>query len=198
MLLNEAAAEALGARCAPGAWGPAGGLAPALAERVARGIVRRGQVLMWAGAGAGAGPAAGAGAGAGAGTGTGSGSGSRDGVVPGGFPDLTGWECSVTSLHLEDFVPVRTTVSEDGVPALDEDVQLLLLQHGFALATEVCRLAGALEPPVPVQCLVSANDSSATFRFHRMRAGESWVAADLDAYRSEKIVTVAGRLPGLC
>jgi hypothetical protein len=37
---------------------------------------------------------------------------------------------------------------------------------------------------------VSANTTNGTFRFHRIRSGESWVDPDLDAYLSDKVVVV--------
>ncbi|ONF73398.1 hypothetical protein [Amycolatopsis keratiniphila] len=44
--------------------------------------------------------------------------------------------------------------------------------------------------PVPVRCVVGANSTNGTFRFHRARPGESWLHDDLDAYRMEKLITV--------
>ncbi|QFU89840.1 hypothetical protein [Amycolatopsis sp. YIM 10] len=111
------------------------------------------------------------------------------GEPPGGYEDLTGWECAVTSFHLEDRVPVHVDVV-DAVPVISEQDQLVLLRQGTRFAMEVVRLAGALADPVPVRCIVSANSTNGTFRFHRARTGESLLAPDLDTYTEDKIVTV--------
>ncbi|MFF4954527.1 hypothetical protein ACWC2K_11280 [Streptomyces chattanoogensis] len=112
-------------------------------------------------------------------------------AASGDRPDLTGWECAASSLHLEDFVSVRVGFTDDGQPVFGEEAQALLLRHGLALAAEVCGLAGRADRPTPVMCIVSANDTGATFRFHRLRAGEPWVAPDLDGYRADKVITVS-------
>ncbi|WP_143174233.1 hypothetical protein [Streptoalloteichus hindustanus] len=168
--MNDAAAEAVRVWAGFDALEPPGGLAPGLRERVARGIHRRGAVLMWA-----------------------------DSTVDAGsassfFPDLTGWECDDSSLHLEDFVPVRVT-SVDGQPVVAEHDQRLLLLHGLALAREVGRLAHALQPPTPIRCVISANTTNATFRFHQIRAGERWNVPDLDSYRHDKMIVVDSEPP---
>ncbi|MDI6102307.1 hypothetical protein QLQ12_27180 [Actinoplanes sp. NEAU-A12] len=106
--------------------------------------------------------------------------------APGNFPDLTGWECFVNSFHLEDVVPVQVARSDEGQPSVSDADQVVLLRHGLALALEVCRLAAELT--VAVRCVVATNSTNGTFRFHRIRAGEDWVLADLNAYESEKVV----------
>ncbi|MER6582508.1 hypothetical protein [Nonomuraea sp. NPDC001023] len=163
--MNDSAAGLLGMPGGSGLPAPPGGLAPGLRERVAQGLVRRGAVLGWAA--------------------------STDGAerAPAPFHDLTGWECDRSSLHLEDFVPVQV-VTVGHVPVIGDEGQRVLLLHGVALALEVGRLARALHPPVPVRCVVSANETSATFRFHRIRPGESWNAADLDGYAGDKVIVV--------
>lgn len=104
--------------------------------------------------------------------------------------DLTGWECFVNSFHLEDEVPVGVAVSGDGEPSITEDEQLVLLRQGVSLGLALCRSAAGLEPPVPIRCVVNANATNGTFRFHRIRAGEDWVRPDLDDYRSEKMAVI--------
>ncbi|MEI8407202.1 MULTISPECIES: hypothetical protein [unclassified Kribbella] len=44
--------------------------------------------------------------------------------------------------------------------------------------------------PGPVRCIVGANETNATFRFHQIRPGESWNRPDLNSYRLERIVVV--------
>jgi hypothetical protein len=103
--------------------------------------------------------------------------------APAGFPDLTGWECADSSFHLEDFVP-----GEFGV--FGESDQRTLLRQGTALALGLAALVRALDPPPAVRCLISANDTGATFRFHQIRPAESWNDPDLDRYRLEKLMVV--------
>ncbi|MEU8322427.1 hypothetical protein AB0C33_29065 [Nonomuraea sp. NPDC048881] len=163
--MNDSAAGLLGVPGGPALPAPPGGLAPGLRERVAQGLVRRGEVLGWAA--------------------------STDGAerAPAPFHDLTGWECDRSSVHLEDFVPVEV-VTVDHAPVIGDDGQRVLLLHGVALALEVVRLARALHPRGPVRCVVTANETSATFRFHQIRPGESWNAADLDGYAGDKVIVV--------
>ncbi|WP_446224215.1 hypothetical protein ACTWPB_03055 [Nocardia sp. IBHARD005] len=63
--------------------------------------------------------------------------------APGRFQDLTGWGCSHTDFHLEDFVPVDITYAEG--PIIGVDAQRILLRQGIALAREVGRLAAAIK-----------------------------------------------------
>jgi hypothetical protein len=144
---------------------PPGGLAPGLHDLAARGIVRRGAVLTWADS---AGRAEGA---------------------PGIFTDLTGWECGDSSFHMEDFVPVNAAVA-DGAPLITHDDQRILLLHGIAFALEFSRLVYALQPSSPVRCILGANETNATFRFHQIRPGERWNVPGLDSYRMDKMIVL--------
>lgn len=144
---------------------PPGGLNAALSERVARGIVHRGEVLTWADSTADADNA------------------------PSFFPDLTGWECNDSSFHLEDFVPVDV-VTIDDQPSIGEDGQRILLLRGVALAAAIGRLVHGLDPPTPVRCIVGVNETNATFRFDRIRVGERWNSPHLDDYRQDKMIVV--------
>ncbi|MER5569496.1 hypothetical protein ABT083_25260 [Streptomyces goshikiensis] len=60
--------------------------------------------------------------------------------------------------------------------------------HGVAFALEFSRLVYALGPPNPVRCIVGANETNATFRFHQIRPGESWDMPDLDKYHLDRTV----------
>ncbi|MFI6030843.1 hypothetical protein [Amycolatopsis magusensis] len=111
------------------------------------------------------------------------------GEPPGRYEDLTGWECAVTSFHLEDRVPVHVD-NVDAVPVISEQDQLVLLRQGARFDMEMVRLAGALADPVPIRCIVSTNSTNGTFRFHRARTGESLLLPDLNSYTEDKIVTV--------
>ncbi|MEV3926065.1 hypothetical protein [Actinomadura coerulea] len=163
--MNDAAAGMLGVLNGLGGIEPPGGLAPGLRARAAQGIVRQGKVLTWASS---VGGAAGA---------------------PSFFKDLTAWECSDSSFHLEDEVAVDVRTVDDA-PVIGEADQRILLLHGVSFALEFSRLVYALDPPSPVRCILGANDSNATFRFHQIRSGESWNAPDLDAYRLDKMIVI--------
>jgi hypothetical protein len=76
-------------------------IGPGLEGILGRGIVRRGQVVTWAGS---AGDAEGA---------------------PGVLRDLTAWECFDSSFHLEDFVPVDVAIVDDA-PVITEAGQRTL------------------------------------------------------------------------
>ncbi|MGW8362899.1 hypothetical protein ACWGK1_20280 [Streptomyces wedmorensis] len=108
----------------------------------------------------------------------------------GGFIDLTAWECSVNSFHLEDFVPVTVDVLDDGEPVIAEADQRLLLAQGLTLALHICHLGRSVEPPLQIRCIVSANTTNGTFRFHRIRAGQQEHRPDLDRYTLEKMIVI--------
>nr|WP_156095090.1 hypothetical protein [Nocardia lijiangensis] len=164
MTMNDRAARLLGLREGFGGLDPEEGLASGLRTWVDGGIGCRGEVVCWAPVPAHADDA------------------------PGLFLDLTGWECSHTDFHLEDFVPVDSTYA-DG-PSIGVDAQRTLLTQGIALAREVGRLAGELSTPIPLRCIVATNDTNGKFRFHRIRPGESWLLDDLDSYDRDYVVVI--------
>ncbi|MEO6090209.1 MAG: hypothetical protein ABIQ18_44600, partial [Umezawaea sp.] len=104
--------------------------------------------------------------------------------------DLTSWECSVSSFHLDDVVPIQLGRQADGEPVIGEADQVLLLRHGWGFGLEIVRLVRELPGAVAVRCIVSANSTNGTFRFHRARRGESWLGPDLDDYAPEKVIVV--------
>lgn len=163
--MSDAGARALGP-LGPAAAVPPAELAAGLRELVGEGVVLRGEVLVFAGY-----------------------SGWAD-EPPGRQLDLTGWECFVSSFHLDDVVPVEVGRVDDGEPVISEADQALMLRHGLGFALEVVRLVNELPEPVPVRCIVATNSTNGTFRFHRARPGESWLAADLDTYRRDNLIAV--------
>lgn len=163
--MNDAAVRLLGVLGGLTAAIPPGGLAPGLRDQLAPGISRRGEVLTWADS-----------------------VGNSDGAPP-FLKDLTGWECSDSSFHLEDVVPVHVALV-DGTPQITEDDQRILLLHGIAFALEFGQLVYGLEKPGPVRCIVAANETNATFRFHQIRSGEFWNHPELDRYQLEKVVVI--------
>jgi hypothetical protein len=163
--LNDAAVQSLGLTNGLQLKVPGDDLSVGLQRRMDRGISRRGAVLTWA-------DSAGAAAGA-----------------PSIFNDLTAWECADSSFHIEDFVPVDVAVVDDA-PLISDADQRLLLIHGVAFAFQFSRLVYALVPPSPVRCIIGANDTNATFRFHQVRQGEQWNPSDLDSYRQDKMIVL--------
>jgi hypothetical protein len=164
--MNDDAVRLLGVLDGMAGIEPPGGLTTGLRQRLASGIVRRARVLTWANS-----------------------QGNADGA-PSIFPDLTGWECADSSFHLEDEVPVAVTLTEESEPRISEDGQRVLLSHGIAFATGFARLVYALDPPGPVRCIIAANQTNATFRFHQIRPGERWNLPDLDQFRLDKIIEI--------
>ncbi|MEV7121713.1 hypothetical protein [Kitasatospora griseola] len=162
LTMNDAAAEIL-VPVGGTILTPPGGLAPGLRGLLAEGIIRRRDVLTWANS-----------------------TGNANGA-PSFFGDLTGWECADSSFHLEDYVPVDVQIIDDA-PQISEDDQRILLLHGVAFAMEFRRLVIELDGPGPVRCIVGASETNATFRFHQIRAGESWHNPDLDSYRMDRMV----------
>ncbi|WP_187452000.1 hypothetical protein [Streptomyces parvus] len=41
-----------------------------------------------------------------------------------------------------------------------------------------------------MRCIIGANDTNATFRFHQSRPGESWNHPDLDSYQMDRMVLI--------
>jgi len=88
--MNDAAVHALGLLTSYETVMPVGGLAAGLEEVAAKGIVRRGAVLVWSDS-----------------------RGNADGA-PSIFPNLTFWECGDSSFHLEDYVDVPVATVDHG------------------------------------------------------------------------------------
>jgi len=163
--VNDAAAQALGVIGALQCTALSGDLTTGLQARIDRGLTRRGSVLTWADS-----------------------SGGAEGA-PSFFNDLTAWECADSSFHIEDFVSVDVAIV-DSAPLISDSDQRTLLLHGFAFALQFSRLVYALNPPSPVRCIVAANDTNATFRFHQIRQGEQWNVPALDSYRQDKMIVL--------
>jgi hypothetical protein len=136
-----------------------------LEQVITQGITRRGQVLTWA-----------------------SSHGDAD-TAPGRHGDLTGWEASDSSFHIEDHVPV-TIRDTDGRPDISDADQRELLGQGLTFGMRFARLIFELEPPAPVRCIINANETCSTFRFHQIRPDESWNMPDLDSYKLDKMIVI--------
>jgi len=92
--------------------------------------------------------------------------------------DSTGFECSANSLHVEDYLEAQP--------------------GGYSLApiALACarRLASHLRQWVADPCRIIVNvrpaDGTSTLRFHKIRAGERWIADDLEGYRDEAVLVL--------
>jgi hypothetical protein len=92
------------------------------------------------------------------------------------FPDLTGYECFINHLHVEDYL--------DG---FSEDSKKLLRQS-IAFALEVKKQLQFLFPERQFSLIVAYNEFGCNFRFHTVRIGESWLPADLEQFTREAIM----------
>jgi hypothetical protein len=94
------------------------------------------------------------------------------------FHDSTGFECAVTSLHVEDYL--------DPQPG-----GYVLAPIALACARS---LASQLRQSVVDPCRIIVNvrpaDGTSTLRFHKIRVGESWLADDLEGYRDEAVLVL--------
>lgn len=47
-----------------------------------------------------------------------------------------------------------------------------------------------LPEPGAVRCIIGANETNTTFRFHQIRPGERWNRPDLDDYKLDKMIVI--------
>jgi hypothetical protein len=88
--------------------------------------------------------------------------------------DLTGLECNINDLCLNDYVQASP---EEMLTA-----GLRLAQVTIAQSEE--RRAG------PIRIIIAANEGVWTFRFHRIRQGEDWLSRPIDGYKSEAVLSL--------
>jgi hypothetical protein len=100
------------------------------------------------------------------------------GTKPIDFPDLTGYECFVNHVHIEDYL-------SDG-----ERGSNALLKQGVALANKIVEELSSSFPGKPFKAIVAANESGCSVRFHSIRIGENWLSDDLDKYGQEAILVL--------
>jgi hypothetical protein len=93
------------------------------------------------------------------------------------FPDATGYEALVNKVHLE-------------LPEGSSDV--VRIASGIAALDHLQRAVESLADAGPVRLILAvslaAEYPSVTLRFHRRRAGEEWLALDLEGYEQEAIL----------
>jgi hypothetical protein len=168
MRMNDAAVEAMAALALTGEEHPEK-LVSNLQRTVERGIERRDQVLTWAGSRADSARAT-----------------EHSGC-------LTGWETGHNWVPLEGFIGVHSNALY-GLDKLTEAQERLLLRHGFDFLVKFSALARALDPPVPIRCILAGSEDSVTFRFHQIRPAENWDPDGPWSFRPEKLI-VADLLP---
>ena len=97
-------------------------------------------------------------------------------LSPADFPDATCLECSANRLRMETMFPARLVVS----------CPLLLLTAGLLtarlLASELSRHEGRFN------VILSYDGECCAVRFHKIRAGERWLAEDLEGYEDEGVL----------
>jgi len=97
------------------------------------------------------------------------------------FGDLTGYECTVNHIHLEDFVD-----------SLDLESRERLLQIGVASVHHLVEKLSLAHPHIQFRVIMSCNlddPPGCVLRFHKIRVDENWVKLDdLDGYEMEAIL----------
>lgn len=75
-------------------------------------------------------------------------------------------------------------------PVISEVDQRTLLIHGLNFGLRFAQLVDGLNEPSAVRCIIGANETNATFRFHQVRDGQHWSLSDLDSYKLDKIIVI--------
>ena len=94
------------------------------------------------------------------------------------FRDETGLECSANKLPMAGLVD----------PRLSAAAPLLLLTAGLLTAQAVSQQLA--QRPGIFNVIVSYDGESCAVRFHRLRAGQRWLAEDLEDYVDEGVLVV--------
>ena len=92
------------------------------------------------------------------------------------FPDLTGYECFLNSVHVDDYV--RENVVEQGFLFIER----VFLGWQKLLGSRTLNALASIEAP-----------GSMVVKFHLLRDGESWAADPLDDYLEEAVLVVDSR-----
>lgn len=91
--------------------------------------------------------------------------------------DMTGYECAVNAIHLEDYL-------EKGMAREAPALAATAMKCIDWLAERLRKFAVG-----PFKIIVSIDRRSCTLRFHKVRDGESWLADDIEGY--EEAVAVS-------
>ncbi len=87
------------------------------------------------------------------------------------FPDNTGYECFINSIHIDDYT------QHDYIVTACLFVEALFSAWKKSFASS------------PILAIISSDGSGALVKFHVVRDGESWVSQELDGYEEAILVT---------
>jgi hypothetical protein len=91
------------------------------------------------------------------------------------FPDLTGYECFVNTIYLDDYLPQRSSG---------------LIATALAIAHGILHAKGRPENAEMNALMSISEHSECLVRFHRARPGEHWLDPDLENYREEAVLVL--------
>lgn len=97
-------------------------------------------------------------------------------LSPADFPDQTRLECSANRLRMESMLETRMVRS----------CPLLLLTAGLLTARAVSAALSGY--PGRFNVILSYDGESCAVRFHKIRAGQRWLAEDLEEYVDEGVL----------
>src|SRR5437016_8044943 len=97
-------------------------------------------------------------------------------LSPVDFPDETGLECSANKLRMEAMLDARLVSS----------CPLLLLTAGLLTARALSRELS--HHPARFNVILSYDGDCCAVRFHKIRAGQRWLAEDLEGYVDEGVL----------
>jgi hypothetical protein len=106
--------------------------------------------------------------------------------------DETGFECSLSKLHVEDFASNDLPLPELTRLGIAYALRLrdALLRSSLSGHFRIIIAAQLPDPDINV------NGSICTIRFHRIRTGQVWADDDLDNYGMEAVLTIDFEAPG--
>lgn len=99
-------------------------------------------------------------------------------VKPKSFPDLTGFECFVNHIHVED--QLEHPVSSE----------IVVAKQGIAFALQTATRLRSTFPKQSFKVIVASTAQGCGVRFYLKRPGEKWLASDLDSYAEEAILVL--------
>jgi hypothetical protein len=90
------------------------------------------------------------------------------------FPDWTGYECFVNSIHVDDFTCYQMV--ETGISFLDAVAKMYKNEY----------------PQYKFNGILGADDNGVVVRFHTRRPNEGWLADNLEKYQEEGVAEFEG------
>lgn len=96
------------------------------------------------------------------------------------FQDLTGYECFVNHIHIDDYLTDMDT----------DPNQLINLEQGIAFARRIVEELASSFLQERFTIIVAYGQSGCSVRFHLMRSGERWISDNLDDYEEEALLVL--------